>query len=102
MSAANPEARVLVVEAEPMIVELLGVSLRYQGFEVATAANGAEGLDKARTFRPDALIVDVMMPGMDGFGLLRRLRADGIEAPVLFLTARDDVADKVTGLTIGA
>ncbi len=92
----------LVVDDEPMIVELLSVSLRYQGFEVATAANGAEGLDRAKQFRPDALIVDVMMPGMDGFGLLRRLRADGIDAPVLFLTARDEVEDKITGLTLGA
>ncbi len=92
----------LVVDDEPMIVELLTVSLRYQGFEVASAANGAEGLDRARAFRPDALIVDVMMPGMDGFGLLRRLRADGIDAPVLFLTARDEVEDKITGLTLGA
>ncbi|MFD6453104.1 response regulator, partial [Nocardia sp. NPDC060220] len=58
-----PEARVLVVDDEPMIVELLAVSLRYQGFEVATAADGAEALDRARTFRPQALIVDVMMPG---------------------------------------
>ncbi len=97
-----PEARVLVVDDEPMIVELLAVSLRYQGFEVATASDGAEGLDKARAFRPEALIVDVMMPGMDGFGLLRRLRADGIDAPVLFLTARDEVEDKITGLTLGA
>nr|WP_280273641.1 response regulator transcription factor [Nocardia wallacei] len=98
----TPEARVLVVDDEPMIVELLTVSLRYQGFEVAAAGNGAEGLDRARVFRPDALIVDVMMPGMDGFGLLRRLRADGIDAPVLFLTARDEVEDKITGLTLGA
>ncbi|WP_280234761.1 response regulator transcription factor [Nocardia cyriacigeorgica] len=97
-----PEARVLVVDDEPMIVELLAVSLRFQGFEVATAADGAQALDVARTFRPQALIVDVMMPGMDGFGLLTRLRADGIDAPVLFLTARDDVHDKVTGLTLGA
>ncbi|MEC3913615.1 response regulator transcription factor [Nocardia sp. CDC160] len=98
----EPEARVLVVDDEPMIVELLSVSLRYQGFEVAAAASGTEGLDKAKTFRPDALIIDVMMPGMDGFGLLRRLRADGIDSPVLFLTARDDVDDKITGLTLGA
>ncbi len=99
---AAPEARVLVVDDEPMIVELLSVSLRFQGFEVATAADGAAGLDKARSFRPDALILDVMMPGMDGFGLLRRLRADGVEAPVLFLTARDGVDDKISGLTLGA
>lgn len=92
----------LVVDDEPMIVELLSVSLRFQGFEVATAGDGAKALDLARRFRPQALIVDVMMPGMDGFGLLRRLRADGIAAPVLFLTARDEVHDKVTGLTLGA
>lgn len=97
-----PEARVLVVDDEAMIVELLTVSLRFQGFAVASASDGAQALDVARSFRPDALIVDVMMPGMDGFGLLRRLRADGVDAPVLFLTARDDVQDKVTGLTLGA
>lgn len=98
----EPEARILVVDDEPMIVELLTVSLRFQGFEVASAGSGSAGLDRARTFRPDALIVDVMMPGLDGFGLLRRLRADGIDAPVLFLTARDDIEDKLTGLTLGA
>ncbi|MDI9951611.1 response regulator transcription factor [Rhodococcus sp. IEGM 1305] len=96
------EARVLVVDDEPNIVELLSVSLRFQGFEVATASTGAEGLDTARTFRPDAVILDVMMPGMDGFGLLKRLRADGVDAPVLFLTAKDAVEDKISGLTLGA
>ncbi|WP_067647413.1 response regulator transcription factor [Nocardia harenae] len=102
MTGEPAEARVLVVDDEPMIVELLAVSLRFQGFEVETAADGAQALDRARGFRPQALIVDVMMPGMDGFGLLRRLRADGITAPVLFLTARDEVQDKVAGLTLGA
>ncbi|MGO4615542.1 response regulator transcription factor [Nocardia sp. 2YAB30] len=102
MTSTETEARVLVIDDEPMIVELLAASLRFQGFDVATAISGAEGLDKVRGFRPDALIVDVMMPGMDGFGLLRRLRADGVAAPVLFLTARDDVDDKLTGLTLGA
>ncbi|MEV0357185.1 response regulator transcription factor [Nocardia sp. NPDC050697] len=102
MTGESAEARVLVVDDEPMIVELLAVSLRFQGFEVETAADGAQALDRARSFRPQALIVDVMMPGMDGFGLLRRLRADGITAPVLFLTARDEVQDKVAGLTLGA
>ncbi|MDI9938151.1 response regulator transcription factor [Rhodococcus opacus] len=96
------EARVLVVDDEPNILELLSVSLRFQGFEVATASTGAEGLDTARTFRPDAVILDVMMPGMDGFGLLKRLRADGVDAPVLFLTAKDAVEDKINGLTLGA
>ncbi|MGV9721529.1 response regulator transcription factor [Nocardia beijingensis] len=102
MTGTAPEARVLIVDDEPMIIELLAVSLRFQGFDVATALSGTEALDRARTFRPDALILDVMMPGMDGFGMLRRLRADGVSAPVLFLTARDDVDDKLTGLTLGA
>jgi two-component system OmpR family response regulator len=70
-----PEARVLVVDDEANIVELLSVSLKFQGFEVATASNGAQALDRAREARPDAVILDVMMPGMDGFGVLRRLRA---------------------------
>ncbi|MCF8785980.1 MULTISPECIES: response regulator transcription factor [Rhodococcus] len=96
------EARILIVDDEPNIAELLSVSLKFQGFEVETASNGAEGLDRARAFRPDAVILDVMMPGMDGFGMLRRLRADGSDAPVLFLTAKDAVADKVSGLTLGA
>ncbi len=91
----------LVVDDEPNIRELLSVSLKFQGFDVETAADGPRALDRARSFRPDALILDVMMPGMDGFGLLRRLRADGVEAPALFLTARDSLEDKVTGLTIG-
>ena len=97
----KPEARVLVVDDETNIVDLLSVSLKYQGFEVFTAANGPSALDKAREVRPDAVILDVMMPGMDGFGVLRRLRADGIDAPALFLTARDTLQDKITGLTLG-
>ena len=96
-----PEARVLVVDDETNIVELLSVSLKFQGFEVYTASNGPAALDKAREVKPDAVILDVMMPGMDGFGLLRRLRADGIDAPALFLTARDSLQDKIAGLTLG-
>jgi two-component system OmpR family response regulator len=101
-AATTPEARVLVVDDEPNIVELLSTSLRFVGFDVATAADGVQALDVARTFRPDLLVLDVMMPGMDGFGLLRRLRDDGVRSPVLFLTARDSVEDKITGLTLGA
>src|SRR5258708_39421959 len=97
----RPEARVLVVDDEANIVELLSVSLKFQGFEVQTATNGAQALDRAREARPDAVILDVMMPGMDGFGVLRRLRADGIDAPALFLTARDSLQDKIAGLTLG-
>ncbi len=97
----KPEARVLVVDDEANIVELLSVSLKFQGFEVYTAGSGPAALDTAREVKPDAVILDVMMPGMDGFGVLRRMRADGIDAPALFLTARDTLQDKITGLTIG-
>ena len=99
--AGAEKARVLVVDDEDNIRELLQVSLKFQGYDVVTAANGPEALDICRTNRPDLLVLDVMMPGMDGFGLLKRLRDDGIAAPALFLSARDSVADKVNGLTIG-
>jgi len=98
---AGPEARILVVDDEANFLELLAVSLRFQRFEVHTASNGPAALDLAREIQPDAVILDVMMPGMDGFGVLRRLRADGIDAPALFLTARDSLQDKITGLTLG-
>ena len=101
-SDSVPEARVLVVDDEANIVELLAVSLKFQGFEVYTATSGTAALDRAREVRPDAVILDVMMPGMDGFGVLSRLRADGIDAPALFLTARDQVEDRVKGLELGA
>jgi two-component system OmpR family response regulator len=93
--------KLLVVDDEPNILELLGASLRYEGFEIATATNGREAMQVARTFKPDALVVDVMMPIMNGFDMTRRMRADGMVAPVLFLTARDGTDDKVTGLTLG-
>lgn len=95
------QAKVLVVDDEANIRELLSVSLKFQGYDVQTAAGGPEALDRCRGFRPDVVVLDVMMPGMDGFGLLQRLRADGIGAPALFLSARDSVEDKVNGLTVG-
>ncbi|HEX8004169.1 MAG TPA: response regulator transcription factor [Mycobacteriales bacterium] len=95
------EARLLVVDDEPNIRELLSASLRYAGFEVATAADGQQALTAARASRPDLLVLDVMMPGVDGFEVVRRLRAEGVRCPVLFLTARDSTEDKVTGLTLG-
>jgi two-component system OmpR family response regulator len=101
MTTSAPEARLLVVDDEPNIVELLSASLRFAGFEVETAAGGLEAVDKARTFRPDLLVLDVMMPGLDGFGVVRRLRQDGVRTPVVFLTAKDGTEDKVTGLTLG-
>ncbi|MBR7192357.1 response regulator [Gordonia sp. JH63] len=94
-------AKVLVVDDEENIRQLLSVSLKFQGYEVETAADGPAALDRCRIAKPDVLVLDVMMPGMDGFGLLRRLRADGVEAPALFLSARDTVEDKINGLTIG-
>ncbi|MGY1746826.1 response regulator transcription factor [Blastococcus sp. SYSU D00695] len=96
-----PEARLLVVDDEPNIRELLSASLRYAGFEVATAADGQQALALASSFRPDLLVLDVMMPGLDGFGVVRRLRETGRHTPVLFLTARDAPEDKVSGLTLG-
>jgi two-component system, OmpR family, response regulator len=98
---ARPEARLLVVDDEPNIVELLSASLRYAGFEVATASGGQQALEVARTFRPDLLVLDVMMPGLDGFGVVSRLRGEGQRMPVVFLTARDATEDKVNGLTLG-
>jgi two-component system OmpR family response regulator len=99
--ARTPEARLLVVDDEPNIRELLSASLRYAGFEVATAADGQQALALADSFRPDLLVLDVMMPGMDGFGVVRRMRQSGRHTPVLFLTARDAAEDKVSGLTLG-
>ena len=97
----TPEARLLVVDDEPNIRELLSASLRYAGFEVATAADGQQALALAESFRPDLLVLDVMMPGLDGFSVVRRLRQAGRHTPVLFLTARDAAEDKVSGLTLG-
>ena len=96
-----PEARLLVVDDEPNILELLSASLRFAGFEVATAPNGREALAAARAFRPDLVVLDVMMPDMDGFTVVRRMRGEGVNVPVLFLTARDATEDKITGLTLG-
>ncbi len=95
------EARLLVVDDEPNIRELLSASLRYAGFDVATAADGQEALRAARASRPDLLVLDVMMPGVDGFEVVRRMRGEGLQFPVLFLTARDSTDDKITGLTLG-
>jgi two-component system OmpR family response regulator len=97
----RPEARLLVVEDDANIVELLAASLRYAGFEVATARDGQQALTAARELRPDLMVLDVMLPGIDGFEVARRLGSEDIRCPLLFLTARDATADKITGLTIG-
>ncbi len=100
-NGAVAEARVLVVDDEPNITDLVGTALRYVGFEVATAATGREALERARAFRPELIVLDVMLPDLDGFEVTRRLRGEGLRIPVLFLTARDATEDKVTGLTLG-
>jgi two-component system OmpR family response regulator len=98
---ADTEARVLVVDDEDYIADLLATGLKFVGFDVRTASGGQEALTVARDWKPDLLVLDVMMPDVDGFEVTRRLRAEGRHVPVLFLTARDSVEDKVTGLTIG-
>jgi two-component system OmpR family response regulator len=93
--------RLLVVDDEDNIVELLSTSLRYAGFEVATASNGEEALKVAESFDPDLLVLDVMMPDISGFGVVKQLRSSGSTVPVLFLTARDATEDRISGLTLG-
>ncbi|MGH8898476.1 MAG: response regulator transcription factor [Egibacteraceae bacterium] len=95
------EARLLVVEDDPNILELLSASLRFAGFEVRAAATGLEAVAVAREFLPDLVVLDVMLPDVDGFAIVRRLRAEGRELPVVFLTARDATEDKIAGLTLG-
>lgn len=97
----NGEARLLVVDDEPNIRDLLASSLRFAGFDVITAEDGASAYHQAQEERPDLIVLDVMLPDMDGFTVTRRLRDAGITIPVLFLTARDDMRDKIQGLTVG-
>jgi two-component system OmpR family response regulator len=90
-----------VVDDEPFLCDAVAASLRFLGFAVTTAQNGTEALRLARDRPFDLLVLDVMLPGTDGFDVVRRLRRDGSRVPVIFLTARDTQADKVTGLTLG-
>src|SRR3954469_9218365 len=101
VSQKQAEARLLVADDDPNILELLSASLRFAGFEVATAKDGGEALRVAKKFQPDLVILDVMMPGLAGFDVVRGMRSDGQRMPVLFLTAKDGTDDKVTGLTLG-
>lgn len=93
--------RVLVVDDEQMLTDLLSMALRMEGWEVRAAASGFDALQAAREFDPDALVLDVMMPDLDGMAVLQRLRQAGNDVPVLFLTAKDAVADRIAGLTAG-
>jgi two-component system OmpR family response regulator len=93
--------RVLVVDDEENIAELLRMALRYEGWDVEVALNGTKAVGTAKRQRPDAVVLDMMLPDFDGMEVLRRMRGDQPDVPVLFLTARDAVEDRVAGLTAG-
>ena len=99
--ATAPGRRVLVVDDEDYITDLLSTSLRFQGFEVRTAAAGFDALSSVTSFDPEIVLLDVMMPDLDGFEVCRRMRADGDLTPVIFLTARDTKDDMLSGFTKG-
>jgi two-component system OmpR family response regulator len=99
--AATEPYRVLVVDDEPNIADVVSMALRYQGFEVETAGTGADALTAVRSFRPHLLVLDVMLPDMEGFDVAERLGASRARLPIVFLTARDDTQDKIRGLTMG-
>jgi two-component system, OmpR family, response regulator len=100
-TAVDETTRILVVDDEQSITELLTMALRYEGFETAAAHGGREALDLVASFHPHLVVLDIMMPDLDGFEVARRLRAERQQVPILFLTARDGAEDKVRGLTIG-
>ena len=94
--------RVLVVDDEASIVDAVATALRYEGYEVIEASSGRTGLSVAQSDTPDLIVLDVMLPDIDGFEIARRLRADGLDTPILFLTAKDTLEDKVQGFSVGA
>jgi two-component system, OmpR family, response regulator len=101
VSDTDGPVRVLVVDDEPNIVDVVSMALRHNGFEVAQADTGAGALAQVREWRPNVLVLDVMLPDIDGFEVARRLAAEQADVPILFLTARDATTDKVWGLTAG-
>ncbi|WP_405439764.1 response regulator transcription factor [Streptomyces avidinii] len=102
MNPAEGEARILVVDDEPAVREALRRSLAFEGYAVQTAVDGIDALDRAASYAPDLIVLDIQMPRMDGLTAARRLRAAGSVTPILMLTARDTVGDRVTGLDAGA
>lgn len=95
------KTKVLVVDDETNIRDLLSTSLRFAGFDVQTAANGAQALSLVQELEPDIILLDVMLPDMNGFSITKKLRSSQVQIPILFLTARDETEDKITGLTVG-
>ena len=101
MTEGDPIPKVLVVDDEPNIRELVQVALKFHGCAVTTSATGMDALALAASADPDLIVLDVMLPDIDGFEVCRRLRASDNDVPVIFLTARDTTSDTVTGLTLG-
>jgi two-component system, OmpR family, response regulator len=97
----DDQVRVLVVDDEPNIVDVISMALRFQGFQVESAGTGREALDSVASFRPHLLLLDIMLPDMEGFEVARRLGGERTDLPIVFLTARDATEDKVRGLTSG-
>ena len=93
--------RVLTVDDEPSLTELLSMAMRYEGWDVSTAASGSAAVKVAREVRPDAIVLDMMLPDFDGLEVMRRIRMDQPDVPVIFLTAKDAVGDRIGGLTAG-
>jgi two-component system OmpR family response regulator len=96
-----PSARILVVDDEPNIAELLSAALSFEGYHVGVASTGAEAIEQVRAFRPNLVMLDVMLPDFDGTEVCRRLRNQGEQMPIVFLTARDATQEKVEGLSMG-
>lgn len=99
--AENAAHRILVVDDESSISDLIATSLRFVGFEVRTASTGSQALTVAEEFKPHAIVLDVMLPDIDGFEVCKKIRNEGLQIGVIFLTAKDDTRDKVQGLTLG-
>ena len=93
--------RAVVVDDEDSLTDLLSIAMRYEGWDVRLASDGQRAISTIRDFRPDVVVLDIMLPGIDGLTVLSRLRADGIQTPILFLTAKDSMDDRVAGLTVG-
>ena len=101
MAVVSSPPRILVVDDEPSIVDALATALRYEGFDVREESTGRGALKAAESLRPDLIVLDVMLPDLDGIEVTKRLRRDGIKTPVLFLTAKDSTEDKISGFTVG-
>jgi two-component system OmpR family response regulator len=101
VNESSESHRILVVDDEPNIVDVVSMALRFQGFGVGSAGTGAEAIAAVASFRPELIVLDVMLPDMEGFDVAQRLGAQRARVPIIFLTARDATDDKIRGLTLG-